>query len=38
VQGFPAILALRQGKYYNLANGYTDKKQLYAVLDKLKKM
>jgi putative protein-disulfide isomerase len=36
VQGFPAVLGNRKGKYYNLTNGYSSKKELYAVLDKLK--
>lgn len=38
VQGFPAVLAQKNGKYYRISNGFVDKKQLFATLTKLKEM
>ncbi len=36
VNGYPAILALVNGKYYSVAKGFIDKKNLFEILEKVK--
>jgi putative protein-disulfide isomerase len=38
VQGYPAVLAIKNGKYYALTRGFTDEKSLTEMLEKLKSM
>ncbi len=38
VQGYPAVLAIKNGKYYALTRGFTNEKSLTEMLEKLKAM
>jgi putative protein-disulfide isomerase len=38
VNGFPAVLAIKNGKWYALSNGYTDYESLKEALEKLKQL
>jgi putative protein-disulfide isomerase len=38
VQGYPAVIGIKDGKYYMLSNGFTDYKNLTSLFEKLKSL